>query len=340
LVDTRRRPDTWAVLTGDTLFVGDVARPDLAIEKTEGARGIFRSLRNQLLSLPDTVEVWPGHLGGSMCGGPGMDMKTSSTIGYERHYNPILAIEAEDEFVEQALASLGPQPPNFQTIVDINRGPLMADGVQLDALSPRQVESRRQAGALLVDVRSDQQFDDAHIDGAISNSLLRAGFGTKLAWIADLEQEVVVIGRDDADGRRAGRLASAVGIQWLGGYLHGGMTSWHQEKRPVRRTERLEIDMLPAVLSDRPDLQILDVRDPAEWDSGYLPRAVLQTWHDISAIPDSLDPAGPIAVICGSGQRAAIAASLLEHHGASQVIHVVSGGIPKLAKLGVRLQTR
>jgi hydroxyacylglutathione hydrolase len=86
------------VLTGDTLFVGDVARPDLAIEKSEGARGIFRSLRDQLLGLDGPVEVWPGHLGGSMCGGPGMNMKTSSTIGYERRHNPALAITHEDEF--------------------------------------------------------------------------------------------------------------------------------------------------------------------------------------------------------------------------------------------------
>jgi len=230
------------VLTGDTLFVGDVARPDLAIEKAEGARGIFRSLRDQLLSLDDTVEVWPGHLGGSMCGGPGMDMKTSSTIGYERQHNPTLAIDEEDEFVERALADLGPQPPNFQAIVELNRGPLITDGVEMLALAPRQVEHKRRQGALLIDVRTDEQFDDAHIAGAISDPMLRAGFGSKLAWVADPEQEVVFIGRDDEDGRRAGRLAVAVGIRKLGGYLHGGMTSWRQEKRPVSRIERVAVD--------------------------------------------------------------------------------------------------
>src|SRR5215208_7516489 len=113
LVDTARSERPWAVLTGDTLFVNDVARPDLAIEKAEGARGIFHSLRDKLLTLPPECEVWPGHLGGSMCGGPGMDMKISSTIGFERAANPTLAIEDEDEFVEAALDGLGPQPPNF-----------------------------------------------------------------------------------------------------------------------------------------------------------------------------------------------------------------------------------
>src|SRR4051794_3655104 len=109
--------DPWAVLTGDTLFVGDIARPDLAIDKEDGARGIFRSLHEKLLSLPDHVEVWPGHLGGSMCGGPGMDMKVSSTIGFERRHNQLLTERDEDRFVELTVGSLGPQPPNYQAIV-------------------------------------------------------------------------------------------------------------------------------------------------------------------------------------------------------------------------------
>ena len=107
LVETSRSDEPWAVLTGDTLFVNDIARPDLAVEKTEGARGIFRSLHGQLLGLADSVEIWPGHLGGSMCGGPGMDMKISSTIGFEKAYNQTLAIDDEDRFVEAALAGLG-----------------------------------------------------------------------------------------------------------------------------------------------------------------------------------------------------------------------------------------
>ncbi len=154
-----------------------------------------------------------------------MDMKVSSTIGFERDNNPTLSITDEHEFVEQALAKLGPQPPNFKAIVDLNRGPLLTDGVQQLPLAPRQVAQKRTEGALLVDVRTDLQFDDAHIADSISNPMLRAGFGSKLAWLADREQEIVFIGRDDEDGRQAGQLAVAVGIRKLGGYLHGGMTS-------------------------------------------------------------------------------------------------------------------
>jgi hydroxyacylglutathione hydrolase len=335
LVDRRRGDEPWALLTGDTLFIGDVARPDLAIEKADGARGIFRSLHGSLLGLGEHVEVWPGHLGGSMCGGPGMDMKISSTIGFERRHNPVLAIADEDEFVSRALAGLGPQPPNFRAIVALNRGPLLTDGVELMPLAPRQVEQQRAAGAMLVDVRTDQQFDDAHIPDAVSIPMLNAGFGSKLAWLADREQEIVFIGRDDEDGRQAGRLAVAVGIRRLAGFLHGGMTSWRQEKRPVARIDRLPLADLPGRADE---VQILDVREQSEWDEGHIPGSAFMPWHDIDGLPDGLDPSRPIAVVCGSGQRSAVAASLLQRHGASHVIHVIEGGVPAWGRLGQPLE--
>ncbi len=338
LIDTNRGDEPWAVLTGDTLFVNDIARPDLAIEESEGARGIFRSLHAKLLNLPDDVEIWPGHLGGSMCGGPGMDMKVASTIGFERDHNPTLAITDEDEFVEQALAKIGPQPPNYRAIVEINTGPLLTEGIELLALAPRQVERKRSEGALLIDVRTDQQFDEAHIPDAVSNPMMRAGFGTKLAWLANGEQEVVLIGRDDEDGRRAGRLALAVGIRRLGGYLHGGMTSWWEERRPVRRIERLALEDLPDAAEADADLQILDVREQREWDAGHIPGSTFKPWHDIDGLPGPLDPAKPIAVICESGQRGATAASLVQRCGAARVIHVVDGGVAAWGRLGHPLE--
>ncbi len=338
LVDTQRGPEPWAVLTGDSLFVGDIARPDLAVDKTEGARDIFRSLHQRLLNLPEDVEVWPGHLGGSMCGGPGMDMKISSTIGYERDHNPMLIVQDEDQFVTQAISALGPQPPNFKAIVALNRGPLVLDGGQLHALTSRQVEEQRQSGALVVDVRSDLQYDDAHIPGAVSIPLLTAGFGTKLAWLADRQTPVVFVGRDDQDGRRAARLAEAVGLTRFAGFLHGGMTSWRQEKRATARLERVPISQLPGRLSAQPGLQVLDVREQAEWDEGHIPGSAFCPWHDIRGIPEGLDAGRPIAVVCASGQRAGVAASLLARAGAEAVVHVVDGGVGAWAELGGPLE--
>jgi hydroxyacylglutathione hydrolase len=167
LSDTRRGDNApWAVLTGDTLFVGDIARPDLAVDKADGARDIFHSLHEKLLSLPPETEVWPGHLGGSLCGGPGMDMKVSSTIGFERHHNSSLGIDDEQCFVDQLISGLPPQPPNFERVVGLNRGPLVTAGPQLFPLAPLQLERAREDGALLVDVRTPYQFDDAHVPGA------------------------------------------------------------------------------------------------------------------------------------------------------------------------------
>jgi hydroxyacylglutathione hydrolase len=332
LVDTRRGDRPWAVLTGDTLFVGDIARPDLAIEEAEGARGIFRSLRSALLSLPDEVELWPGHLGGSMCGGPGIDMKIASTIGFERRHNAALGIADEDRFVERALAGLGPQPPNFRAIVELNRGPFVSTMPEPRALSPREVA---ETGALVVDVRTDGQFDEAHIPGALSIPMLTAGFGTKLAWLAGRERELVFAGRDDADGRRAAALAAAVGLGLASsgspaGFLAGGMTSWRQESLPVARLERVALD---DQFARRDGVQLLDVRERSEWEEGHIDGSVFVPWHDIDGVPEGLDPARPIAVMCATGQRAAVAASLLQRHGAERVIHVVGGGVPRWLRL-------
>jgi hydroxyacylglutathione hydrolase len=335
LIDTARGDEPWAVLTGDTLFVGDIARPDLAIDKRDGAQGIFHSLHDRLLTLPPDTEVWPGHLGGSLCGGPAMDMKVSSTIGYEARHNELLAEQDEEAFVERALSDLPPQPPNFENIVEMNRGELVTNGLDVMPLAPRQLEQRRQDGALIVDVRTDHQFDEAHIPGSISNTMLRSGFGTKLAWLADRGQEIVFVGRDDEDGRRAARLAVAVGVRTLGGFLAGGMTSWRAEDREVRRIERIHVEEL----HERGDgVQILDVREEREWRDGHIPGSVHMPYHDIHAIPDGIDVERPVAVICASGQRSAVGASLLQSYGARQVLHVVDGGVGSWARAGFPIE--
>jgi len=333
LIDRSRSEHPWAVLTGDSLFINDVARPDLAIEPREGAETIHRSLQEKLLRLPASCEVWPGHLGGSMCGGPGMDMKICSTIGFELENNPGLSIESPADFVEQSLAKVGPQPPNFEAIVAINRGPLRTENVEVLSLTPRQLQQKRDQGALIVDVRTDHQFDDAHIAGSVCIPLLRAGFGSKLAWIADREQEIAFVGRDDDDGRRAARLATAVGMTNLAGFLGGGTTSWLQEGHEVERIERVSLKgLLEGGLE--PGAQVLDVRERSEFESGHIPNAVSMPWHDIEGIPPGIDQGRPIAVICGSGERAAVAASLIKREGASRPIHVIEGGVPRWRELG------
>jgi glyoxylase-like metal-dependent hydrolase (beta-lactamase superfamily II)/rhodanese-related sulfurtransferase len=338
LTDTARSDEPWAVLTGDSLFVGDIARPDLAVDKADGAADVFRSLQGRLLTLPAECEVWPGHLGGSLCGGPGMDMKVSSTIGFERQHNALLAEQDEQRFVERVLGALPPQPPNLQVIVELNRGPLGDRRIDIAPLTPRQVELERQAGALIVDVRTDMQFDEAHIPDAICNPAVRAGFGTKLAWIAAGEGEIVFVGRDDHDALRAADLAAAVGIDRFGGYLSGGMTSWREDKRPVTRLERMTVEELHAALAGGEDIQVLDVREQAEHDAGHIPGSLLLPYHDIRAWPEELDVNRPVAPVCSSGQRSAFAASLLLRYGGTRVIHVADGGVGTWARHGWRVE--
>jgi hydroxyacylglutathione hydrolase len=336
LVDTARGDLPWAVLSGDSLFVGDIARPDLAVEKHAGAADIFRSLHGRLLTLPDSCEVWPGHLGGSLCGGPGMDLKVASTIGFERAAQPLLAERDEAAFVDRVLAGLGPQPPNFKGIVERNRGPLRVDGADVHPLTPRQVVLAQAQGALVVDVRTELQFDEAHIPGAVSITARRAGFGSKLAWIARAGEPIVLVGRDDEDAREAAALAASVALDDIAGHLAGGMTSWREERRDVARVTRMTV---PELRERRDDVQVLDVRERDEWEAGHIPGAVHVPYHDIGGIPDGIDPSRPLAAICASGQRAAVAASLLQRHGARDVIHVVDGGVGAWQRGGGPVET-
>jgi rhodanese-related sulfurtransferase len=264
-----------------------------------------------------------------------MDLKVSSTIGFERTHNPLLREADEDAFVARALASLGPQPPNFRAIVERNRSPLVGAPVDVHPLTPRQVEQARVAGVLLVDVRTDLQFDDAHIPGAVCVTALRAGFGSKLAWLADREQDVVLVGRDDADAVHAAGLAAAVDITRLGGYLSGGMTSWREEQRPVEAIERITAQEL---LARRDELQVLDVRERSEWDEGHIPGSVHVPYHDLHELPGELDPGRPVAAICASGQRSAVAVGLLRRLGARTVVHVAGGGVGTWGRLGGPLE--
>ena len=186
-------------------------------------------------------------------------------------------MEDEDEFVRAGAGVAGAAAAELQG--DRRAQPRRRDAPTAPTprpLTPRQVELKRADGALLVDVRTDLQFDDAHVGGAIAITALRAGFGSKLAWLADREQEVVLVGRDDADALHAADLAAAVGITRFGGYLAGGMTSWREDRRPVERIERVPLDELHERWeADRDGVQVLDVRERDEWDAGHIPGSVL-----------------------------------------------------------------
>ena len=325
LRDADREADPWAVLTGDSLFVGDVARPDLAIEPREGAAGIFRSLHERLLALPDDVEVWPGHLGGSACGSAGIDHKSTSTIGFERGHNRALRFETEAQFVEDAVSTLGDPPPNVEHIVAINRGPLIEEMGTPVPLMPRAVEVGIAGGSLLVDARTNEQFDEAHIPGAISASAYETGFGTKVAKVIPPDAELIVVAASDGYELEAAELLASVGLR-VRGYLEGGMTAWRSEGRPVRRIELIDPDEL-AVRLEGGDLVVLDVRDDDEFAESHIPGSIHLPYGELPGRRSELPRDRTIAAICSGGKRSGLAASILQREGFEHLLHVANGGV-------------
>ena len=324
LRDASRGGSPWALLAGDSLFIGDVARPDLAVEPRRGAADIFRSLHDRLLSLDDEVEVWPGHLGGSLCGGSNIDLKTTSTIGFERHHNRALEVSDQDEFVEDAVGTLGDRPPNVEHIVALNRGPLVEDFGTPAPLTPHEVEAAVAAGAVVIDGRTNEEFDESHIAGALSTSAYDTGFATKVSRVAPRGAELIVVAACDGDERHAAELLAAVGLP-VRGFLEGGMTAWRNEDRAIRRIELISPDQLAIRLAKEEPLLVLDVRNRAEYAAEHIPNSLHIPYGDLGERIEELPRDRAIATICRGGKRSGLAASILQREGFVDVIHVGQG---------------
>ena len=331
LRDSSRGDDPWAVLSGDCLFVGDVARPDLAVEPREGAADIFRSLHQRLLTLPEETEVWPGHLGGSLCGSSGIDLKTSSTIGFERRHNRALGFASEEEFVEHAVATTGGKPPNVEHIVALNRGPLVESIGGPTRLTPHGFEAAIAAGALAIDSRTNEQFDEAHIPGSISASAYDTGFATKVAEMVPVDAELLIVAASDGNELEAAELLAAVGLR-VRGFLGGGMTAWRAEDRPVARIEAIDLEQLARLLDGSEPPHVLDVRGGAEYEAGHIPGSIHIPFGELRDRLDELPREGTIATICKAGKRSGLAASILQREGFESVIHVSRGSAASWAQ--------
>jgi glyoxylase-like metal-dependent hydrolase (beta-lactamase superfamily II)/rhodanese-related sulfurtransferase len=338
LRDASRGGDPWAVLSGDCLFVGDVARPDLAVEPREGAADIFRSLHERLLRLPEETEVWPGHLGGSLCGSSGIDLKTCSTIGFERRHNRALRFQSEAEFVEEAVATIAGKPPNVEHIVALNRGPLVESISAPTQLTPHGVEAASGAGAIAIDSRTNEQFDEAHIPGAISASGYDTGFATKVAEMVPVDAELLVVAASDGNELEAAELLAAVGLR-VRGFLGGGMTAWRAEDRPVERIEAIDLEELARRLDNSDPPQVLDVRNAAEFEQGHVPGSIHIPFGQLRERLDELPRDAPIATICKAGKRSGLAASILQREGFEGVIHVSRGNAAHWDKVGATAST-
>jgi rhodanese-related sulfurtransferase len=328
------------VLTGDSLFVGDLARPDLAVESREGARELHRSLR-RLLALDDYVEVWPGHIGGSLCGGAGMSETPGSTIGYERRFNRLLRLESEDAFVDELTRHLPPQPPNFTRIVALNRGPLLREAPPLLALEPRRVEELLADGATLLDGREPREYAAEHVPGSLNVTMVNAAVGSRAAWVVDPESDVVVTAPSEADAARMARMLEAVGFRAIRGFLSGGIAAWAASGRGVESTPSIDVATLAERLRGG-EVELLDVREDDEWHDGHVAGSLHVPYHRLAVNdPGILSSRGrrPLAVACSAGNRSSLAVSLLRRRGVANLVHVAGGSVEDLREQGIELVT-
>jgi hydroxyacylglutathione hydrolase len=335
--DAARGGEAGLVVTGDSLFVGDVARPDLAVEPKEGARELYASL-HRLLELDDFAEAWPGHIGGSLCGGAGMSEKPGTTIGFERRFNRLLRLEGEQEFVNELTGHLAAQPPNFKRIVELNKGALLTEAAVVEPLAPARVKEMLDEGVLLLDGRAPREFDAEHVPGSVNVTMTRSSVGTRAAWIADPEESVVLNTATEDEACRLARVLEAVGFRKLAGFLAGGTTAWREAGFETGSTAAVDIPGLAEQIR-REEVRVLDVREDDEWDESHVPGSLHIPFHELrDGLPAELENGvKPLAIVCSAGNRSSIAASLLKRAGLEGVEHVADGGVEDLRNEGIEL---
>ncbi|MBI4465665.1 MAG: MBL fold metallo-hydrolase [Acidobacteria bacterium] len=328
LTDLDRSPEPFAVLTGDTLFIGDVGRPDLSPDKTpqELAGLLYDSLHQKLLKLPDGVEIYPAHGGGSLCGRQ-ISSERLSTIGKEKATNYALQAGTRDEFIRLLTAELPERPGYFALDAEINRAgaPPLAELLPLPALRPAEVVSKQEEGAIILDTRPGPEFGAAHLPGSV-NIGLSGQYASWAATLFGLETNLVLIAEDQERVAEARIRLARVGIERVVGYLADGIAGWAREGLPLEQIPQISVQDLQRLLSAEPEeVQLIDVRRPVEWDGGHIQKAMLKPLNKLTAMLDGLDAARPTPVQCKSGYRSSIATSLLARAGFRQVMNVTGG---------------
>lgn len=343
LTDTEVSDRPQKILTGDTLFIGDVGRPDLAGGKGYTpqmmAEMMYDTLHGKLMQLPDEVEVYPAHGAGSMCG-RSMSSETSSTIGEQRKFNYALKPMSKEEFVEMMTVDLPDQPVYFSKDAEINRAGAreLSELSAPVALSAHEVLSLQTSGHVLLDVRAGAEFGAGHVPGSI-NIGLGGQFAMWAGSLIPLNSAIVIIAETQAQVDESVVRLARVGIENVKGYLSGGVQSWREAGLPIDAIEQVNVDQLKEQIANS-DLQIVDVRRPAEYGNGHVPRALNAPLAalDRTLFQLPLQKDKPTAVICAGGYRSSAAASLLEQRGFTNLINV-SGGTGAWINAGYPVET-
>ena len=314
------------VFTGDTLFIGDVGRPDLA-----GGRGftpqqmagmLYDSLHGKLLTLSDDVEVWPAHGAGSACG-KNISRERSSTIGMQRRTNYALQAMPRETFIDMMTADLPPAPRYFPMDAEINRrGARPLSEVTAPALNADQVQERIERGAMVLDVRDAFAFGTAHIRGAI-NIGLRGQYASWAGTLVTKDDELVIVAAGREEAEEAIMRLARVGLENVAGWLDGGIAAWCASGREAETLPQIDVAEL---LTRLPELNVVDVRRRGEYGGGHVPNALNVPLDELPQHVAEIDPSKPTAVICGGGYRSSAAASILRRHAFRAPLFNVIGG--------------
>ncbi len=328
VTDLDRSPEPWAVLTGDTLFIGDVGRPDLSPQFTppQLAAMLYDSLHAKLLKLPDSVEVYPAHGAGSLCG-RNISSERRSTIGKERQFNFALRPMSRDDFVRMLTAEMPDRPEYFARDAELNRtGAIpLNDLAPLPALAPQEVIRRQAAGAAVLDTRPAAQFGAGHVPGSF-HIALSGQYASWAARLIGLDQTIVLVAEDPERLQESRMRLARVGIENVVGYLKEGIQTWEQAGMKLGSVPQIPVhDLHQALQQDAAGLQIVDVRNLAEWNAGHIAQAMLKPLHQLRTSLGDLDPGRATFVHCKSGYRSSIGTSLLRRAGFRNVINVVGG---------------
>jgi hydroxyacylglutathione hydrolase len=318
------------VLTGDTLFIGDVGRPDLAGGKgftpQHMAEMMFDSLHGKLLQLPDETEVYPAHGAGSMCG-KNMSKETSSTIGEQRKFNYALRPMSKEEFVRMMTADLPEAPAYFPKDAEINR----AGAKELSELAPpvllpvEELQLAVSNDVVILDVRPAEEFGAGHLPGSI-NIGLGGQFAIWAGSLLQLSAEIVIIAETSVQVDEAIVRLARVGIENVKGFVFADVDEWRKAGLEVQTIDQISVAELMSRISTG-GLQVIDVRRPVEYESGHVPGALHAPLLGLEKIIESLsvEPAEETAIICAGGYRSSAAGSLLQKHGFANLLNVTGG---------------
>ncbi|MEE4311396.1 MAG: rhodanese-like domain-containing protein [candidate division KSB1 bacterium] len=327
VTDKSRSDDPVGVFCGDALFVGDVGRPDLFPGKAEElASMLYDSLHQKLLKLPDFCEVYPAHGAGSLCG-RAMGAKRTSTIGYERLYNSALQIKDRGEFVNSLTSDMPPAPDHFSRCSDINRdGPALVKDLPplSEAAAAAYQKKMSDDDTILLDVRSYAAYSAHHIPGSYHNDL-NGNFATFAGWVLPPDKDIMLIADNRREAMEAKIWLQKVGLDRAATFLDGGMVSWVKAGYPTGHAGLLSAEELHKLVTGDKKIVLVDVRSANEYMSYNIKGSVQIQAPDLRTRHNELDTDMPTILLCSTGNRSSLGASILKRAGFKDVYNVAGG---------------